>query len=443
MSEWDRTIVLIRNAEARWVPLFAEQIRLAGLRCVALTPALSDVERVELAGLVDEIVVVEDAYDPDGLAATVRSLTGGAAPAGVLTGTDETMLVAARTAALLGISRVPYGAIELARNKYAARVALAAAGLPVPRFALLRSAVSAPEVADAVGLPAVVKPVNGTGSNLVRLVRTVDELSAAYELLAERLPHARGGMYGQPVPGPDGSVLDPRREFLVESCLQGREYCLDVVVRDGEVDQLALVDKPLMDDRFFEQAFVSPPFDLAPEREAAIRAAVVGAVRALGLDDTVAHVELIDDHERGPTIVEVNAGRPGGHLLSLLNRLRTGVNLFGECVAAAAGLPRPAREEVKLTIPLGKLIVYAAGRGRLVAVHGLDAVAGIPEVIEVVPAVRPGDLITDEYEICAVNLLVAGFFDVDDLLALYREVSAMITLELEPPAVLSAVAQPS
>jgi ATP-grasp domain/L-amino acid ligase C-terminal domain 2 len=437
MTEWDRTIVLIRNAEARWVPLFAEQIRLAGLQCLALTPALSTVEHAELAGQVDTIVVVEDVYDPDALAATVRSLTGGRPPAGVLTGTDETMLVAARTAALLGVARVPYPAVELARNKYAARVALAAAGLAVPRFALLRSLQDAADVAAEVGLPAVIKPVNGTGSNLVRMVRSVAELAEAYELLAARLPLSRGGMYGQPVPGPDGSVLDPRRDFLVESCLVGREYCLDVVVRSGEVEQLALVDKPLMDDRFFEQAFVSPPFDLAPEREASIRATVVGAVRALGLDDTVAHVELIDDLERGPTIVEVNAGRPGGHLLSLLNRLRTGVNLFGECVAAAAGRPRPAREEVKLTIPLGKFIVYASGHGRLVAVHGLDAVAAIPEVIEVVPAVRPGDLITDEYEICAVNLLVAGFFDLDDLLALYREVSSMIRLELEP--VLSAV----
>ena len=48
----------------------------------------------------------------------------------------------------------------------------------------------------------------------------------------------------------------------------------------------------------------------------------------------------------------------------------------------------------------------------------------------------------------AVNLLVAGFTDVEDLLSLYREVSALIRLELEPEpggvrADLPAVPQPT
>jgi hypothetical protein len=80
---------------------------------------------------------------------------------------------------------------------------------------------------------------------------------------------------------------------------------------------------------------------------------------------------------------------------------------------------------------VGYLIFYAEGTGRLVRVEGTDEVAGLPEVLEVVTIVRPGQLLTDDQEIYAVNVLAAGFADTEDLAALHAEAAKLIRFELE------------
>jgi biotin carboxylase len=280
-------------------------------------------------------------------------------------------------------------------------------------------------VVERVGLPAIVKPVNGAGSNLVRTVSTVDELAAAYELLATRLPASPDPRYHRPL-----GALDPSATFLVESCLNGPEYAVDVLIRDGVAEPVEILDKPLIDERKFELVLSCPPANLPAERAALVAEAASAAVLALGLDNTVAHVEVIDDERRGPTIVEVNAGRPAGSIMPLLARLRTGVDVFAELTALALGAPPPAREPAKLPIPLAMLILYAAGSGTLRSIGGLDEVAALPEVVDVVTTVSPGQVLTDEQETYAVNLVVAGFADHDDLAALHTEASKLIRLEV-------------
>jgi biotin carboxylase len=418
------TVFLVQSEPGFWVRLMAPQVHAAGHRAVLVTTPLTDRQRQAAAELVDEIVEMDDVNDPDVLAATVRELAG---EARIITCTDAAMVAASRAAELLGVARTPARVYAGVRNKFAARRTLDAAGLPGPRFALLERAEDAPAVAEQVGLPAVIKPVNGSGSNLVRVVRTVDELAAAYRLLAERLPGSMGGLYDRPIGG-----IDPTRVFLVETRLEGPEYCLDVVIRDGVVEPLKLVSKPFMDETFFEHVFVCPPFDLPAGREELVRERVVASVLALGLDNTVAHVELIDDVTTGPAIIEVNVGRPGGGLVSALNELTSGINLFAECLAATLGDPSPPRTPPKITIPLAYLIIFGTGKGRLVKIHGLDDVADLPEVLEVVPTVEPGQILSDDHEVLAVNLLVAGFFDADELAALYDEAAKLIRLETEP-----------
>jgi biotin carboxylase len=310
------------------------------------------------------------------------------------------------------------------------RCALREAGLPGPEFALLHSADDAAAVAARVGLPAVLKPVNGAGSQGIRLVHTVDELAAAYREVSGRLLQTPlGENYAHPVAGPDGPV-DPVRSLLVEGALGGREYCVDLIVRDGAIEQLPLVDKYAIDERFFERGFVSPPLDLDADRIQVIQEVVEAAVRAVGLDNTVAHVEILDDPEFGPTIVEINAGRPGGEIVAWLNQSRTGIDLYGELVALTLGAPAPVREPAKLPIDLASIVLYPKGSGRLVAVHGLDECARIPEVIKVVPLYQTGRMMVEDYECPLAILLVVGFADRKQLLEIQAEADALIRAEL-------------
>jgi biotin carboxylase len=416
-------VLLVQTEMGFWVRQMSPRVRARGHRGVLVTPPLSGADRDIAVALVDEIVELDDVLNVDALVGVGRRF---GPDVRMLTCADTAMVSTAAAAERLGVLRTPARAYASARNKYATRQALAAAGLPNPRYALISRADDAAEVAAQVALPAIVKPMNGSGSNLVRAVRTVDELAAAYALLAERLPGSMGGLYDSPVDG-----VDPSRTFLVESRLVGPEFCVDVVLRDGVIEPFKLVGKPFMDEAFFEPVLVCPPFDLTGSQERGMLAAVANALAALGIDNTVAHVELIDDETLGPVIVEVNVGRPGGGLVAAMHQLTSGVDLFAECLAATIGDPPPVRVAPKATIPLAFISIFASEAGRLVRIHGLDDVAALPEVIDVVPVATPGQMLSADHEVFVVTLLVVGFFDADDLAAVYDEATKLVRVETE------------
>jgi biotin carboxylase len=432
----DEIVVLVHDTGISWVDQAAQAVRAAGCRAGLVTGAGAGPDLARLAALVDRAEVVDDPTDPGSVAGAARRLATDHRLGAVISGNDGCVVAAARAAELLGLRRAPARSVALSRNKYAAREVLRRAGLPGPRYALLRDDSAAPAVAAEVGLPAVVKPVNGTGSHLVLPVDTVPELAEAYRMMAERLPAAdTGRLYRRPLDGPDGGAaggIDPGRVFLVESRLCGREFCADLIVRDGVVEQLALVDKVLVDGRFFERGFVLPPFDLPPARAERIRRTIAAAVRAIGLENSVAHVEVIDDAEVGPAIVEVNAGRPGGPSLHTLYRLTAGIDTVAELVAVSRGVPA-RRTRPTLPTPLASLTVFAEESGRLRAIHGIEELEAHPDVLRVVPVRRPGDLISNEREMHVVLAVVAGFLDRDDLVETYGEVDGAIRLEFDLP----------
>lgn len=417
------TAFVVRETAGQWIADVVAAVRATGLRAELVTEPLEPAELAQLADLVDGFIVVSDVRDAESVAAAIRARTP--LPAGVVTAAEGIVASVARAAELLGVARCPASVFTLTHDKFAVRQALAAAGLPGPRCALISAESEAASVAEAVELPAIVKPVNGAASNLVRTVSTVDELAAAYRLLAERLPLSEDARYHRLV----GSI-DPLKVFLVEGLLRGPEYAVDVLVRDGVAEPVAVVEKPLIDERKFELGMVCPPLELSEKDTERLFAAATAAALALGLDNTCAHLELIDDAELGPTIVEVNAGRPAGGAQPVLLKLATGIDVIAEAVSLALGTPPPKRG-VGLPVPVGYLIFYAEGTGRLVRVEGTDEVADLPEVLEVVTIVRPGQLLTDDQEIYAVNVLAAGFADTEDLAALHAEAAKLIRFELE------------
>ncbi|BCJ37379.1 hypothetical protein Athai_48820 [Actinocatenispora thailandica] len=415
------------------ISMLPEAVRDAGFRPMAVLgrAAANDV-LTRLRPQLDGLCQVDDPTDPRALADAAIMMCGGT-PAAILSVHDGTIVPAAAAAALVGLPAAPAAALSRARHKYAARRALAAAGLAGPRFALLDSAEAAASVAEQVGLPAVVKPVNGSGSNLVRRVSDVAGLATAYRDLAAAAPGALGGMYDRMLVDPDTETpLDPTRVFLAESMLTGREYSVELVVRDGEPEPVLVLDKFLVDRDHFECGFCWPPLELAAERVAGLAATAVAAARALGLDRTLAHVELYDDPRLGPTVVEVNAGRGGGQLIGPLTAVATGVDPRAELIALATGAPRPERGTPKLPPPLATLTVFGHESGRLVAIEGLDEARDHPDVISTVVATAIGERLDHSYETFPINFLVAGLETRDELSQTYQELADTVHLVVEP-----------
>lgn len=99
---------------------------------------------------------------------------------GVTTFCELAVPLVARLAERLGVPSNTPEAVDTARNKHAARAAMAAAQLPTPRNALIERAEQLDAAGEHVGFPAVLKPISGAASIGVVRVNNEAELTAKY-----------------------------------------------------------------------------------------------------------------------------------------------------------------------------------------------------------------------------------------------------------------------
>ena len=428
-------VIVVTDEGLGGVSYFARTIRSRGLRPVLITPPGPAHREVQWHEVFDEILYVDDPYDWGTLVKTVRAAFAPGTVRGMLSAYDGVVISTSRAARSLGLACPTVAGLERARDKHATRAWSERAGLPTPPFALMSGAEQAGEVVRKVGLPAIIKPLNGTASHCVRKIESTVELAQMYLELAARVGASFPRHYRQQFVtfGVDGR-FDPRRTFLVERFVPGTEYSADIIVRQGKVEHVVLLEKFLVDPvNFYEYGFVWPPA-VPEEREQAIRGLIEATVHALGVDNAMAHVEVIDGPD-GPVIVEVNAGRLGGLLVGPMAWHVTGINLAEEQLSLALGQGQAAREQRDDVAPIAGLTVFLPHAGRVDEIRGVDQVAELPGVIEVMQLCAVGDEapLTD-HEIPGLGVLVGGHLDRSELASLYARILGLVSFDMTEPA---------
>ena len=110
--------------------------------------------------------------------------------------------------------------IEACFDKWATRTFLAACGLSVPESCLSLDAARARLREGCMSFPLVVKPRWGSASIGIEFVEDEEALELSYRLLVKRLRRTILS---------EASSQDYGRSILIQECLQGEEYGLDVV----------------------------------------------------------------------------------------------------------------------------------------------------------------------------------------------------------------------
>jgi hypothetical protein len=415
---------------------FGKALRESGLVPLLITGEMPGARLDAWRKIYDRVEVLKDPYDVQALEQKVVELTAGSQPAALFSCYDGLILPTAHVAAKFGTAHPAIAGLERSRNKAAMRLATSRQGLRTPRFSLIGSARECEAAAAEVGFPAVVKPLNGMASHLVRRVNGAGELRQTYCELTDRIRQSFAGNYSRPLKTSDGEgdlqLLDPRTTFLAEQFVAGAEYSAELLVRDGKVQRVALFHKFIVDQNgFLERGFTRPALGQGPEREALIWQHIEEAIAVLGVDQTAAHVEVIDTAE-GPYLVEVNAGRAGGQILVRAVREATGIDLIAEIVALQSGRDRPAQAEPTLTGRVTTLTIFPPASGRIDQLEGLDEVARLPGVVDVIPFCGPGDVLdVEDKEVFAVNLLVSGV-EGDEIFSLYDQASRLVRFTISP-----------
>jgi len=282
---------------------------------------------------------------------------------------DLTTVVGAAIAEALGLPCNSVEAAAAARNKHVMRQLLSRAGVPGPCFALFSLDDDPVEAAGQVPYPCVVKPTILSASRGVIRADDPARFVAAFRRLEAilRLPEV-------------SALGEAARQVLVESFVPGREVALEGLLMKGELQALALFDKPdPLDGPFFEETIYVTPSRLPTGVQAAIAECTARAARALGLREGPVHAEL-RANEAGPWVIEIAARSIGG-LCSRALRFGTGMSLEELIVRHALGLEIPSLERERR--PAGVMMIPIPRAGVLEEVQGQAAALAVPGVEEI------------------------------------------------------------
>src|SRR3954469_11207077 len=199
---------------------------------------------------------------PEMAADQIERVAGGAAHAPIVAGDDGGTRAAAAAASRLGLRGNAPEAVAKARDKRAMREAFAAAGITQPAFG------------DDVGYPRVLKPLTLAGSQGVIRADTPEEAREA----AERIRAIAG---------------DPDADILHEQFVPGDEVAVEALLTGGELELLAIFDKPdPLDGPYFEETIYVTPSRKPEAVLQGIEAATALAAAALGLTEGPVHAEM-------------------------------------------------------------------------------------------------------------------------------------------------------
>jgi biotin carboxylase len=335
--------------------------------------------RVEEAFAAPPDRVSLDYRRPSAAADRIEDLARRRRIAGIVATDEGTAVIAALAAARLGLPHNAPASAERVANKHAQRLALRAAGVPVPGFSLHPLAGGPEAVAERVRYPCVLKPLGLSASRGV--IRADDP--ASFASAWRRIERILAGARSERRPKDEEASLS----ILVEEFVPGQEVALEGLLRGGRLEVLALFDKPdPLDGPFFEETlYVTPSRHPAPlQRE--IERVVAAAAGALGLSEGPVHAELRLP-PTGPVVLEVAARSIGG-LCSRALRFGAGISLEELIVAHAVGLPLAGLERERGSSGVMMLPIPCAGVLR--GVGGLDEARAVPHVEDVVITIPEG-----------------------------------------------------
>ncbi len=287
----------------------------------------------------------------------------------VAVASDPCLVPCAEVCHALGLPGIDPETAKLSRNKLRMRQQLQATRPQYcPRFHGLESEEQARGIPEACGLPAVLKPVQSSGSKGAFVVQKAEELVAAFRY-AKRF-------------SPSGVVL-------AEELLSGREVSVEGIVTSGTARIVAITDKTTTAPPYCVEIAHVVPSSLSHDVQNGLRDAVEAIARCFNLDTCALHAEMFVT-ANGIKLVELGARLGGGCIASHLVPLATGVNLNRAAVAIAMGEP-PSLEP---TVSRGAAIRFLTPEpGVVTRISGLEDARSMAGVEEVVCSLSAGSVV--------------------------------------------------
>jgi hypothetical protein len=346
-----RTVVyvapLFRPATNRFLRAFAE---LPGIRLGVIgmdDPAMLD---PRLRERVAAFARVSDPMDAEHIARGAWELKQRLGGLDVLASSlEELQIPVAIARDRLGLPGIREQVARNFREKARMKEVLRRHGIPVARHRLVHEVAEAEAFVREVGFPIVAKPPAGLGARATWRVNSVEELHYALARFD----------------------LAPHRPVQCEEFVTGRENTCETVMLRGEVvwhsgthylnAPLEVLENPWM------QYCVVLPREEQPEHQA-FQPVNDAALRALGLESGLSHLEWFLREDGTPMVSEVGARPPGANIMPLMTYAFDCDMVKKWAQLTAFGVFEPPVR----AYATGTAFFRGQGQGRVRAVHGLD-----------------------------------------------------------------------
>jgi hypothetical protein len=304
---------------------------------------------------------------------------------GVLALGDRPAVAAAYAARGIGIRYNHPAAVEACRNKLRMNEVFRDAGLSVPWFRSLPIDPTPEPILLGISYPCVLKPLSLSASQGVVRANNREEFVAAATRVRRLLKSPE--------------ILSTREanldQILAEGYIPGREVAIEGLLTDGDLNILAIFDKPdPLEGPYFEETIYVTPSRLPEPTQRAIEKCASDAVRALGLSHGPIHAEFRINVE-GVWPLEV-APRPIGGLCA--RSLRFFLDGASEPIALEELLLRHALElpgwnSPRERIASGVMMIPVPRSGILESLSGEEAARSVPGITELSITARLHDAI--------------------------------------------------
>jgi biotin carboxylase len=358
------TVVIVASCESYRTSDFVAAAKNLRLDAVIATDAESPFARPNRQILVN----LDDPTE-----ASVAIASGAPEAAAIVAVDDQGVRTVALATAALGLPSNPPSAAEATRDKSVMREMLSAAEVVQPRFALVAPGELA-AVAQEIGLPVVVKPLSLSAS---RGVIRMDDIAEAegIETRIRNILETAGG--------------SASASLLVESYIDGAEAIVEGILISGELEVLAIIDKPVpLVGPFFEETMFVSPSRLPESTQDSVVDSVRSAIAAIGLRTGPIHAEVRISDDGGVHIIEIAARSIGGLCGRSLSFGLLAESLESIVIRSALGLTKDFAPPSKPAT--GVLMLPIPAEGTLSEVSGIDEALAIDGIDDVELTVVPG-----------------------------------------------------
>jgi len=307
----------------------------------------------DLEGATDKIVQFAQDYPFDAIVST----------------DDDGVVLAAMASDALGMPHNPLLAVLSARDKYQTRQALTAAGMRSPEYQRFSVDDNPQQAAAQVSYPCVVKPLALAASRGVMRADNPEQFVVAFERLVSILSGIEHG---------DGTQVGD--QILVEGFIPGDEVAVEGLLMAGELQVLAIFDKPdPLDGPFFEETIYVTPSRHPTQVQDEIVDATRQAVAALGLTEGPIHAEM-RVNDQGVWILELAPRSIGGYCS---RALRFGADAALEELILQQALGGPLGSTEPASPASGVMMIPIPEAGILCEVRGVESAREVPGIDEI------------------------------------------------------------